>query len=135
MKRSSRKYVIYRSPRPKWCPVNGDITLAMATIGGKNYITAVQPICVNPSRNAATGDTNVSTSASIITVSHIKFQGINATTLPLGISYVYFIAYVPEGVTAGNATTNVANIGNSFFYRHPEWVMAWKQNNQFSSKP
>ena len=123
----SRKYPLYRSPRPKWCPVNGDSAISMATIGGQNYITAIQPICVNPSRNEGAGSTPTVTSASIITVTRIRYQGINATVLPLGISYIYFIAYVPEGIVATNATTSVANLGNSFFYRHPEWIMAWQR--------
>lgn len=126
-------------PKQKWLPVNNEVRLANLTgLNAASYITTIQPITENPTRNASDGGGNVS-SATIVKVGRIKVKG-SLTGSATQMSYIIGVAYIPEGYVIDQTASAIGNLGTTFFYRHPEWIMCWTrmdfvnggQNNEFS---
>lgn len=138
-----RRY--YRSrrvyPKQKWLPVNNELGMnGLEMLGAASFVTTVQPITENSSRNITDGGGNVS-SATIIKIGRVKIKGVlSVSTTGGAVSYIIGIAYVPEGYTINQTATGIGNLGNTFFYKHPEWIMCWTridynnagQGNEFS---
>lgn len=56
-----------------------------------------------------------------------RFKGVLGGTFTPGMSYIVYIAYVPNAVTINNAVQQNTSLANSFFYKHPEYVLAWNR--------
>lgn len=123
---SKRRY--YKSkrvyPKQKWLPVNNEITCQQyngLTTG--SFVIRYEPITQNATRTNTAGAGNQS-SATIIKTGRFRYRGQIYTNS--AITYIVGIAYVPEGYDL-NANVNIAraNLGETFFYKHPEWILAW----------
>lgn len=125
---SKRRY--YRSrkvyPKQKWMPVNNDVTVNGVGVDAGSYVIRYEPITQNATRTLSTGAGNVS-SASIIKTGRFKYKGVFMTPVA-GVSYIVGIAYIPEGYNL-NPNVSLANntIGETFFYKHPEWILCWNR--------
>lgn len=137
-----RRY--YRSrrvyPKQKWLPVNNELGMnGIEILAASNFLTTVQPITENSSRNITDGGGNVS-SATIIKTGRFRIKGVLSVNTGAAMSYIIGIAYVPEGYVINQTATGIGNLGNTFFYKHPEWILCWtrmdfsnaSQGNEFS---
>lgn len=138
-----RRY--YRSrrvyPKQKWLPVNNELGMnGLEIVAASTFVTTTQPITENSSRNITDGGGNVS-SATIIKVGRFRIKGVlSVSSTGIGVSYIIGIAYVPEGYSINQTASDIGNLGNTFFYKHPEWIMCWtrldytnaSQGNEFS---
>lgn len=128
-------------PKQKWLPVNNEVGMnGIESMTESAYLTTILPITENPSRNIADGGGNVS-SATIIKVGRVRIKGVLlSNTTGIGMSYIIGVAYVPEGYNISQTSAPIGNLGDSFFYKHPEWIMCWtridysnaSQQNEFS---
>lgn len=113
-------------PKQKWLPVNNEVNIASdSNLGYGGFKVTVQPITENPSRNTANGEGNVS-SASILKCGRFRFKGIiDSLNTTSDVNYIIGISYIPEGYIINQNSTSVDSLGETFFYRHPEWILAW----------
>lgn len=128
-----RRY--YRSrrvyPKQKWLPVNNELGMnGLASLSGSNYVVTTQPITENSSRNITDGGGNVS-SATIVKIGRVRIKGVivSPDTTGIGMSYIIGIAYLPEGYNISQVPAGIDNLGNTFFYKHPEWIMCWTRTD------
>lgn len=121
-KRYYRSRRVY--PKQKWLINNNEITVLGSSLPANSYQLRFEPITQNPSRTESSGAGNTS-SASILKVGRFRFNGYITSSDNL-TKYIIGISYIPEGYTL-TANTNVSrnNLGDCFFYKHPEWVLAW----------
>lgn len=56
-----------------------------------------------------------------------RFKGVLGGTFAAGMSYIVYIGYVPNAVTISDAVQQNTNLANSFFYKHPEYILAWNR--------
>lgn len=62
-----------------------------------------------------------------------RFKGVLGGTFTAGMTYVIYLAYVPNAVTINNAVQQNTSLANSFFYKHPEYVLAWNRIDYITS--
>lgn len=118
-------------PKQKWLINNNEITVLGTQLAANSYQLIYEPITQNPSRTESSGAGNV-TSASILKVGRFRFKGyINQSND--AVKYIIGISYIPEGYTLNTANNPKSQIGESFFYKHPEWVIAWTRMDYFTS--
>ena len=120
------KKAIYRKTyyRPKWSlNVTNSIATA-ASVAATQISIAQESLIANPSRTRATGDAN-SVSSAVLKAGRIRYKGVISSTMSAGQSAIIAIVYLPELINAATTAINYADIGNTVFYSHPEWVMAW----------
>lgn len=111
-------------PKQKWLINNNELTVLGSTIAANSYQLRFEPITQNPSRTESNGAGNTS-SASIIKVGRFRFNGYIDGSDNL-TKYIIGISFIPEGYTlTANANVPRSNLGECFFYKHPEWVLAW----------
>lgn len=127
-------------PKQKWLPVNNELGMnGVEMLGASTFLTTTQPITENSGRNITDGGGNVS-SATIVKIGRVRIKGVLSSTTGASMSYIIGIAYVPEGYVINQTATSIADLGNTFFYKHPEWIMCWTrmdysnggQGNEFS---
>lgn len=56
-----------------------------------------------------------------------RFKGVLGGTFTAGMSYIIYIAYVPNAVVVNQNAQQNTNLAVSFFYKHPEYVLAWNR--------
>ena len=56
-----------------------------------------------------------------------RFKGVLGGTFTAGMSYIVYIAYVPNAVTINENVQQNTGLAASFFYKHPEYVLAWNR--------
>lgn len=111
-------------PKQKWLPVNNEIRVNGYTVNPTSYVLRYEIITQNETRTNNSGGGNVS-AASIIKTGRFNYRGIIYSTSS-SVSYIVGISYIPEGyILNSNTSTSQSQLGECFFYKHPEWVFAW----------
>lgn len=136
-RRYYRRYRRYRRTyyrRKRWTAYNTEIRVdAPSIIGGTNptlaaasYIEVVST-CVNGSSNSLQNNAAPSANLSAINyyVCRCRYKGIFETVTNPGISYICYIAYVPNAVQISQNVGQNTNLFSTYFYKHPEYVLAW----------
>jgi hypothetical protein len=125
--KSKRTY--YRRYKKKWTPYNSEVqvTAPGATVNSGYYVeNAVN--CVYGSSNSLGNFAAAQDALSAINyyICRVRFNGVLFTPVA-GLSYVIYICYVPNAVTIDNGQQAVqdANLREAYFYKHPEYVLAW----------
>lgn len=121
-----RRY--YRSRRTyskqKWLPVNNEVPVNGNTVTSGSIRILYNTVTQNNTRTGSNGQGNIS-SASIIKVGRFKYKGlIQTSTLNYPLTYIIGLSYLPEGYDLGSVYS-FDNVGECFFYRHPEWLLCW----------
>lgn len=122
-----RRYYRVRKvyPKQKWLPVNNEMTILGGTVLSGSYKITMGILTQNATRTDSTGGGNI-TSASITKCGRFKFKGVLIGNTIAGLNTIVGISYVPEGYPLDNdASLAVDTLGNSFFYKHPEWILCW----------
>lgn len=118
---------VVRAAKKKWAPNTVEVRVSSATqVGSSSYNCLIQTIVQNGTRITSAGAATQST-MQILKTSRFRFRGVISASASTGVSLLYYIAYLPEGTSTLYAATNdsTASLGDSIFYTHPEWVMAW----------
>lgn len=131
-----RRYYYRRTSRPKqkWA-INAVSSNVFASsgftvpAGEKGSVGTI--VCTNSTRIEASGSSLVS-SAQILKTGRWKFRGVIVNP-SAGISYIFYLVYVPEGYYTGEEDLLVVNEGTDIFFRHPEWVLAWTRRDYTSA--
>lgn len=135
-----RRYFYRRTkPKQKW---SINTNTYVAAVNGANAqcfsITSV-PIVSTPSRNNNAGNP-VSSATVISKVSHVKIKGVIVSGMTAGQTVLLALMYIPELINTDVQNGAMAAQGQTVFYSHPEWLMAWSrmdytnaaQKNEFS---
>lgn len=138
MKKSYR-YRRLRYPKQKWSINTVQYNFNVTAPAANNFTISSAVVAANPSRNNEFGY-SVSTASSILKCAHIKIKGVLNTGMIQGQNTLITLMYCPEGFNPNAASASLDNIGNTIFYSHPEWIMAWtrmdysdiSQRNEFS---
>ena len=117
--RSKRVY-----PRQKWSINTNTYVGSVGATNAQCFSIAEIPIIENPSRNNQAGNP-ATTSAQILKAGRVKVKGVILSGMAQGQTCLLAIIYLPEGVSAVAQNAAMNTQGNSIFYTHPEWVMAW----------
>ena len=120
-----RRYV--RAAKKKWAANTVEVRVLSSTqVLTSNYSCLIQSIVQNGTRISSAASSTQST-MQILKTSRFRFRGVVSTTVSTGVSLLYYIAYLPEGISPAYAATSLPtnDLGESLFYSHPEWVMAW----------
>lgn len=120
-------------PKQKWLPVNNEVGVdEFASLQAGNYVVTIQPITENSTRTLSSGAGNVS-SATIVKIGRVRYKGVISGSTSLGLSYIIGIAYIPEGYIINQTSASIGSIGETFFYKHPEWIMCWTRTDYVST--
>lgn len=127
-------------PKQKWLPVNNEIVIGpFASLNANSYAVMYKILTQNEVRTTTDGGGNIS-GASIVKTGRFKFKGTVFQVAGADVTHLIGLAYIPEGYTIPQTSSSNDNIGECFFYRHPEWILAWTrmdynnaaQRNEFS---
>ena len=132
--RSRRTY-----PKQKWAINVNQHNFSVPIAGAQCYSIQGNLLIENPARNTTAGAT-VNTASSILKCAHVKIKGVVDSGMLNGQSILIALMYIPEGITPDAASTALDYMGNTIFYAHPEWILAWTrmdysnaaQRNEFS---
>lgn len=128
-RRYSRRRRYYRSKK-KWTSYTAEVVFNAA--GGnlaassfvEGYTTGVYGSS-NSLGNGAVAQNPVS--AIDYYVCRCRFKGVLGGTVTAGMNYIIYIGYVPNAVTINNNVQQNQQLYASFFYKHPEYVLAWNR--------
>lgn len=126
-------------PKQKWAINVNQHNFGVPAAAASSFSIQGNMLIQNPARNGAAGQT-VSAAAQILKCAHVKIKGVVDSGMIQAQSVLLALMYCPEGVTPDLGSTALDNMGNTIFYSHPEWVMAWTrmdysnaaQKNEFS---
>lgn len=67
-------------------------------------------------------------------VCRCRFRGVLTSTNAAGLSYIIYLCYIPNAVNVDNGQNPVlaTNLRASYFYLHPEYVLAWTRLDYIS---
>lgn len=126
--KSKRTY--YRRYKKKWTSYNTEVTVPSpaAQLPADNVNEHGVP-CIYGASNSLGNYAAPTDAISAINyyVCRPRFKGVVQAPAAAGISYVIYLCYVPNAAVMGDGTVNqqVANLRASYFYLHPEYVLAW----------
>lgn len=132
-RRYYRRYRRYRRTyyrRKKWTAYNSE-TSVNTTVNGANlsanYYKEVISYCVFGSSNSLQNNASASQPISAINYycCRCRYKGVFNANIPAGNAYIVYIAFVPNAVTINENAQESTGLANSFFYKHPEFVLAW----------
>lgn len=137
MARRYRRYRRYRRTyyrRKKWTAFNSEVAVDTTNgnqdpnLANQYFKEVIQP-CVFGSSNSLNQDASPSASLSAINyyVCRCRYKGVFGNPIPVGSSYICYIGFVPNAVTVQQQQQQETSMANSFFYRHPEYIMAWSR--------
>lgn len=119
-------------PKQKWLINNNEITILNGSLNQNSYVLRFEPITQNPTRTTESG-AGVTSSATVIKVGRFRYNGVINLNYS-NVNYIIGIAYIPEGYTLTTNTSISKNqLGECFFYKHPEWVLAWTRMDYISN--
>lgn len=110
--------------RPKWSLNVTNVLCTADAVNATQISIAQNSLIQNPSRTRSTGDLN-SVSSAILKAGRVRFKGVISSTMNAGQSAIIALIYLPELINASATAFSYASIGDTVFYSHPEWVMAW----------
>lgn len=125
---SRRRRTYYR--KKKWTAYSSELTVNAAGGGlAASSFVELGQVGVYGSSNSLNNDGSAVTPVSAINyyACRCRFKGVLGGTFTAGMSYIVYIAYVPNAVTIDNSVYQNTNLANSFFYKHPEYVLAWNR--------
>lgn len=125
-RRSRRTY--YR--KKKWTAYNSEVTVnpTGSSVTNGNYRELVTVGVFGSSNSLANGAVPAAPVSAInYYVCRCRYKGVFGGAIPVGISCIVYIAYVPNAVTISGNEDAVTSLYNTFFYRHPEYVLAWNR--------
>lgn len=118
----------YRKKR--WTAYNSEVTVNAtgAAIPTGNY-RELYTVGVYGSSNSLSSGAVPSAPVSAINyyVCRCRYKGVFTGGVPASVSCLVYLAYVPNAVTIDGNASAVTGLYNSFFYRHPEYVLAWSR--------
>lgn len=126
--KSRRTYA--RRYRKKWTAYNTEITIPAP--GGtltNGYVLENAVPCIYGASNSLGNNAAPADPVSAINyyICRPRFKGVIQAPVSVGVSYVIYLCYIPNAATVDNGTNpiQVANMRASYFYLHPEYVLAW----------
>lgn len=117
--RSRRTY-----PKQKWSINLANVASTVPAVQAQTFSVQQVNVVDNPSRTDTAGSA-VFASSAILKVSRIRFKGMISSAMQAGQSCIVALMYLPELVSASGTSLAINSIGNSAFYCHPEWILAW----------
>lgn len=112
-------------PKQKWLPVNNEIVIGpFQNLNANSYAVMYKIVTQNATRTIADGGGNIS-NASIIKTGRFRFKGTIYEVAGNNVTHLIGLAYIPEGYTIPQTSSSNDNIGECFFYKHPEWILCW----------
>lgn len=129
--RSRRTYRRYA--RKKWTPYNSEVSVPTPSSNvATQYVLENSAPCIYGSSNSLGNYAAATDALSAINyyVCRVRFKGVFRVTTSQsapGLSYLVYLCYVPNAVTIDTGTNpmEIANLRQSYFYLHPEYVLAW----------
>lgn len=126
--KSKRTY--YRRYKKKWTPYNSEVSVAAPGAQlASGYILENAVNCIYGSSNSLGAYAAASDALSAINyyVCRVRFKGVLLGTATQGVNYVIYLCYVPNAVTIDNGANPIqdSNLRDAYFYKHPEYVLAW----------
>lgn len=125
------KRTYYRKKR--WTAYNTEIRVDVPVEAGRNldassYIEVVSN-CVNGASNSLQSNATPTNSLSSVNyyVCRCRYKGIFESVSNPGLSYIVYVAFVPNAVTVSKAIGQNTNLFETYFYRHPEYILAWNR--------
>lgn len=126
--KSKRTY--FRRYKKKWTPYNTEITIpSPAGQLASNYCLENGVPCIYGASNSLGNYAAPSDAISAINyyICRPRFKGVIQSPVAVGVSYIIYLCYVPNAATIDNGANPVAlaNLRSTYFYLHPEYVLAW----------
>lgn len=125
---SRRRRTYYR--KKKWTAYSSELTINAAggALAASSFVELGQT-GVYGSSNSLNNDGTAVAPVSAINyyACRCRFKGVLGGTFTAGMSYIVYIAYVPNAVTIDASVYQNTSLANSFFYKHPEYVLAWNR--------
>lgn len=119
-----------RRYRKKWTSYNTEITIpspnANLTTG---YVLEHAVPCVYGASNSI--GTNAAPSDAISAINYYvcraRFKGVIQSPVSAGVSYIVYLCFVPNAaiIDDGSNPQQQTNMRATYFYLHPEYVIAW----------
>lgn len=125
-RKSRRTY--YR--KKKWTAYNAEVTVnsAGSEIPQDKYRELYTVGVYGASNSLANGAVPAAPVSAInYYVCRCRYKGVFSGNVPSSVSCVVYIAFVPNAVTISGADSANTGLYNTFFYRHPEYVLAWSR--------
>lgn len=137
MARRYRRYRRYRRTyyrKKKWTAFNSEVTVDTTSANqdpnlANQYFKEVIEPCVFGSSNSLNGNASPANSLSAINyyVCRCRYKGVFGRNIATGSSYICYIGFIPNAVTVNANQQQETSMANSFFYRHPEYILAWSR--------
>lgn len=129
MPRKTRRRTYYRRYKKKWTPYNSEVTVTPGGQINTGYYLENAANCIYGASNSLGNYAAASDALSAINyyVCRCRFKGVLPSTSAAGMSYVVYICYIPNAVVVDNGQNpgQITNLRASYFYLHPEYVLAW----------
>lgn len=125
-RKSRRTY--YR--KKKWTAYNSEVAVNTANnaINANNYRELVTVGVYGSSNSLANGAVPAAPVSAInYYVCRCRYKGVFTGLISAGVSCIVYLAYVPNAVTVDTNASAITSLYNSYFYRHPEYVLAWNR--------
>lgn len=125
-RRSRRTY--YR--KKKWTAYNSEVAVNTANSAVPvDYYRELCTVGVYGSSNSLANGAVPAAPVSAISyyVCRCRYKGVFTGNIDRGVSCVVYLAYVPNAVTIDTQQSPTTSLYNSYFYRHPEYVLAWNR--------
>lgn len=127
-RRSKRTYY-YRRYKKKWTPYNTEVTVTpQVQLPNTGYLENAA-MCLFGASNSLGQYAAASDALSAVNyyVCRCRFKGVIQQPAAAGMYFVVYICYIPNAVSVDNGANaqQVVNLSTSYFYLHPEYVIAW----------
>lgn len=125
-RKSRRTY--YR--KKKWTAYNSEVAVnpTNSSLTGGNYREIVAVSVFGSSNSLANGAVPAAPVSAInYYVCRCRYKGIFSGSIPANVSCIVYLAYVPNAVTVSSNEDAITSLYNSYFYRHPEYILAWNR--------
>lgn len=137
MVRRYRRYRRYKRTyyrRKKWTPYNSEVGVDTTATGTGNIVSIADGYYKETTNTAVFGSSNSidgsaaptnAVSAINYYVCRCRYKGVFNDALSAGFSYIVYLGFVPNAVDISQQAQPVTGLANTFFYRHPEYILAW----------